>query len=983
MQKFFKLWKLFFGLLLFSSNFSSAAEVKASDSFVTIDTPHFEVIINAEQQALGQYFAQKLETSYGLLKEFFSIRPEKTVVIINDRTDVTNGYATRIPYPHIMIFPVLPGSTESLAEFGDWNLELLSHEYAHILNFEPALGVMSYLRPVFGSVIAPNILLPNWWKEGLGVHIETMVGNKGRLRSIYQDAVIRAFVLNENLADFDIAEINEVIPTWPEGMRSYIFGSLAWSQMMAEKGPKVVDDLNQRHGQRVPYFISEPAEENFGLTYKSLYKKTLDWTEEKSLEQIFALKTVEPTVTLPFPTGTQTSNGATISPDGKYLAMITVSDTDKRLVKIYERKNSDNFLSAAPWGDVENLQETTAPTKLLDGPPTGSIQRISWFPDSTRIVYDRIDAVNSTEIFSDLHIYNLKSDKTTQLTRALRAREPSVSPKGDQIVFVKLSAAKTSLAILNLQTKKYEIVKRSALGERIAIPTYLDDSRILFSLRNSVGTEHLQVFDTRNKTTQVVLEKYPDARFPVVTANEIYFTSSLNGTHNIYVCDKDFRNARPVSHTLTAFLSPTYDPIRKDLYATEITANGPAIVLLEKKSQVQVPALPVIAPLMAERYPVSRNVNAASPELPKTSSSYPVSEYSSASHLWPNYWIPFFGSSTNSNGVIVQAMTSGFDPLKKHMYQVSASWDSAVNRGSFDGTYINSMTSTHYLLQTYQTNTYLVSGSNPLTNTGAAVGASPDLWELNRYTSGLVSWRYLNTEFSSLTKVKRTGPALSLAYTNFSMSGEEISPESGGSAYFSAVNYIQSRDYLAHSQFFTGGNFYFSKWLPPRHALMAKLNAVYTPEKIPSILGVSTVSLMPYQDGISPNYVMRGYLMGQFLGRTLVNTNLEYRFPIRSIYHGWGTAPVFLRRLHAAVVVDGVALDGLAYNPKTEEPSDPFDPVVITNKSFWSVGAEVRFETTLGYVLPLTLVGGIYNPLSGVYSSGPQVGLTVQLGGGL
>ncbi|MEK6774946.1 MAG: hypothetical protein AABY64_13475 [Bdellovibrionota bacterium] len=976
-------WISILGIVTLSQPQSWAAEVKPNDSFVTIESPHFEVIINAQQQELGQYFAQKLEFSFGLLKEFFSVQPEKTIVIINDKTDVTNGYATRIPYPHVMIFPVLPGPTESLAEFGDWNLELLSHEYAHVLNFEPAPGFMGYLRPVFGSVIAPNILLPNWWKEGLAVHIETAVSNKGRLRSVYQDAVIRAFVLKNNLSDFNVAEINETIPTWPEGMRAYIFGSLIWSQMVADKTPGIVDTLNQRHGSRVPYFIETPAEENLGLSYEDFYKKTLRWTQEKSKTQILKLKTFKPTATVKFPSGAQYSNGASISPNGKYIAMITVSDTDKRLVKIYERKKDENFLTATPWGSAEGLKETTPPAKILDGPPTGSIQRISWFPRSTQIVYDRMDAVNSTETFSDLYIYNLQSKITFPLTKSLRAREPAVSPRGDVLAFVQLSASRTALALFDIRTKKVEVLKLSDIGERISVPTFLDESRIIFSLRNSVGDEHLYVFDIKTKTQSQVLDKYSDAKFPLVAGDEIFFTSSLNGTNNIYASSKDFKNVRPVSHTLTTLSSPAFDPIRKDLYATEITADGPTVILLEKKNQLTAaPTLPVIERLMAERYPareVKKSESKTSDAAIPATTTYPVSDYSSASHLWPHYWIPFFATSSSSGGMVFQAITSGFDPLKKHMYQGNVSWDSSINRGSFEGSYINSMTSTNYLLDIYQTNTYLVTSASPLTNSGGAVGAAPDLWAFNRYTSGMLSWRYINTAFSTNSTSKRMGPGISLAYNNFSSSGAEIAPESGGSAYLSAVNYIQTGDYITHSQFATGGNYYFSKWLPARHSIMLRMNGVYTPEKIPSILGVSTISLMPFQDGSAPTYVMRGYLNGQFLGRTLVNTNLEYRFPLQNLYWGSGTNAIFLRRFHGAVVVDGVALDGAAYNLKSES----FDALVITNKSIWSAGAEVRFETTLGYVMPFTLVLGIYNSLNQTYGSGTQLGLAIQLGGRL
>ena len=969
--KAFSIFFLIFNISVLTN--SQAQEVKPDDSFITIDTPHFEVIINAKQQELGQYYAKKLEESQAKLQKYFNVFPEKTIVIINDKTDITNGYATKVPYSHMMIFPVLPGPYESLSEFGDWNLELLSHEYAHILNFEPTDGFIKYLRNVFGTIISPNILLPNWWKEGLGVHIETAVSNKGRLRSVYQDAIIRSFVLKNNLTSFDIAEVNEIIPTWPEGMRPYIFGSIIWSQMTAEKGSQIVDTLNQRHGGRVPYFLLSPATDNFGMNYESVYNKSLYWVEGKAKDQIQKLKSMPPVKTKKFPIRAQYSSGPSISPDGKYMAMITVSETDKRQVKLYERKNSGNFLTADPW-EADNINEATKPPKVLDAPPAGSIQRISWFPDSSQIIYDRVDAVNSVETFSDLHIYNLKTKKVTELTKAQRAREPSVSPTGENIAFVQLSASRTGLAVMNLQSKQVEILKTSLIGERISSPTFLRETQIVFSYRNAHGEEGLFIYDIPSKSEQRILEAYPDAKLPLVFQGQIFFISSLNGTFNIYT-SSDFKSASPLSHTLTALYSPTVDPLRKDIYATEITENGHAVVLIDKKDQLKnIKSLPVIERLMAERYPATENKGVPA----KTSSvetTYPVSEYSSLSHLWPHYWLPFFSGSSNGNGVVLQASTSGFDPLKKHLYQIFASWDSAVNRASFDGTYINSMTSTQYLIQSYQTNTYLGLPTYKLSHTGAVIGAAPDLWSLNRYTSGLISWRYQTTEFTGTTNYKRTGPSIAISYNDLSSSGEQISPESGKSGYISLTNYISNGDYVSHSQIAAGGNYYFSKWLPDRHAIMARINGIYTPEKVSSLLGVSTISLPVYQDTVLPIYMMRGYLNGQFVGRTLVNGNFEYRMPIENFYSGSGTTPLFFRRLHAAAVVDGVALDGSVYNPQLQG----FDTVTFNYNSFWSAGAELRFETTLGYVLPLTFVVGVYKPMSPTYAKDVQTALSIQM----
>jgi len=208
--------------------------VQPSIEWKTLNTDHFEVIYNAEQQELALLYADRLEKAYEILHKTFSTMPEKTIVVINDKTDLTNGYATRVPYPHIMTYPVLPGPEDSLADTGDWYFELLSHEYTHVLNFEPATGIMKPLRYVFGSIVSPGLLLPRWWKEGLAVQMETSSSNFGRLRSVYQDATLRALVKDNQLGIFALPEINEVLPTWPEGMRPYLFGSVMWSQMVAD-----------------------------------------------------------------------------------------------------------------------------------------------------------------------------------------------------------------------------------------------------------------------------------------------------------------------------------------------------------------------------------------------------------------------------------------------------------------------------------------------------------------------------------------------------------------------------------------------------------------------------------------------------------------------------------------------------------------------------------------------------------------------------
>jgi hypothetical protein len=959
-------------LLILVLNFKKAysQEVPAEWEFLTLHTAHFDVIVNARQQELGNLYAQKLEQAYEFLRPYFSEPPPRTVVIINDKTDVTNGYATKIPYSHIMAYPVLPGPSDSLSESGDWALELLAHEYTHILTFEPAGGVFKYLRYVFGTIVSPNILLPTWWKEGIAVQTETMISKGGRLRSLYQDAILRSFAYSGKLFSFGIDQANEVLPSWPEGHRPYIFGSLLWSEMVAQKSPEVLDELNQHHGRRFPYFIEQPAYEALGNSYPTEYHKMMLETQKRAEAQVKKLQEKPINELQYLDLKTQYLQHPSISPDGKYMAVISVDETKKREIKLLEREANKNFLEGAEFKKIESLKEEEKLPQPQDAPPSGSIQRISWFHQSPKLIYDKIDNINRIERYSDLHVYDLVSQKSDQLTHGIRGREPSVSPDDQEVVFVKLDGGKTSLAVLNLADKKEQILWAAPLQGRISYPVYLDKNRIIYSLRLPTSEENLWVFDRTTNKQEKVLSQFKDSRLPAMSPQGLIFSSSKNGVHNLYLADKNLKDAHPVSHVLSAVFSSSYDPVLNDIYVTMMTEKGPQVARLSAQQwQNTSPNLPVIEPMYADRYPEHPPV----PEIPNAVQS--TESYSSFQDLWPHYWVPYFYTSSADGSLGVSASTSGFDPLKKHVYSLSATYETGMKRGSASGSYQNNQTNWPIVLQGSEINSYLFNVDNIITTRNSSISVWPDVWGLSRYALLELGARKNQSEYFD-TKVDRDGAFARLVFSNASRSGVQISPESGETGYLSATNYYKSTDDLTFTAYTFGGTYYHSKWLPTRHAIMIRANGFHVDNRLPAVFGAQTTAYMPVQDTALPTYVMRGYSTGQFFGRKLYNVNLEYRFPIMGIYSGSGDDPYFFHNLHGAVIVDGVATDGFAYNRKYE-----FFERVGTERTFWNSGLEARLETTLGYVLPLNFIVGLYNNYNGDYGKNAALGISLQAGG--
>ncbi len=272
---------------------SRGQEAPSQWDFKVIETPHFRIIYNAKQQELGDYYAREVENVFAKVAAYFTEWPSKVALVLTDRTDLPNGYATVVPYPLIVLYPVVPMANDSLSGFRNWGFELLGHELTHIMSFVPTRDFVTPLRYVFGSIVAPNLLMPLWWKEGVAVALESVDGG-GRLNSDYQESLLRAFVLEDRLSEISIADVNEVGAEWPEGLKPYLFGSLIWKELVERKGGKVFDNLVLAQSGRIPYLINDPVKEEVGLNYEGVYREALAKIVEKVKADTATLSAVAP-----------------------------------------------------------------------------------------------------------------------------------------------------------------------------------------------------------------------------------------------------------------------------------------------------------------------------------------------------------------------------------------------------------------------------------------------------------------------------------------------------------------------------------------------------------------------------------------------------------------------------------------------------------------------------------------------------------------
>ena len=117
----------------------------------------------------------------------------------------------------------LPEDMSPLGDVDDWYLELVTHEYTHILHTDHIRGLPALINAVLGKTLAPNQVQPRWILEGLGVYMESARTSAGRLRNSQWDMFMRTDVIGDNVATLD--QLSNSVRRWPQGNLYYLYGS--------------------------------------------------------------------------------------------------------------------------------------------------------------------------------------------------------------------------------------------------------------------------------------------------------------------------------------------------------------------------------------------------------------------------------------------------------------------------------------------------------------------------------------------------------------------------------------------------------------------------------------------------------------------------------------------------------------------------------------------------------------------------------------
>jgi len=496
-----------------------------------IETSHFLVYYHEGEENFAQKIANFAEEVYPFITTDLGYEPTlKTSVIIKNYDDTTGGYTSLLEGKI-----VIQAQSDPSSESGNlhWAKKVIAHEFTHIVTFAAAGG--ESLIPLRKLIV--NLILPMWFIEGLAEYEGEEWHSLKRM--IVSDEVSgKEIFKKEDLGAFYFFDGWGVLSGYyqSESFVRYIFGTYGKDKIAAilsylRKQPllKLKGELNLATGEMdllpSPSFPSfnEALKEAIGKDFSTLYGEWKDWIiekyKEKKSSQFFSL----------FPEKILTSQGRknrspVFSPDGKKIAFTSDQGYDYSIFNLY--------LMDLQTKKVKKLDEAVNPD-------------IAFSPDGKRIAYSKVGFCPVKRAFlSDIYFVNTKSGRITRLTSGMRATQPSFSPDGEKIVFVRKEGGNSNLYLLNLKDGKISSLTNSYDGlTQNFSPSFSPDGKSIVFVSFNRGQRNIYLMNLEEKISSPLTLDKADDRCPLFSpcGNYIYFISDrIDGIFNLYsLCLKD------------------------------------------------------------------------------------------------------------------------------------------------------------------------------------------------------------------------------------------------------------------------------------------------------------------------------------------------------------------------------------------------------------------------------------------------------------
>jgi Tol biopolymer transport system component len=540
------------------ASLANAATYDPDLTWRTLVTPHFRIHFHQGLESLADDFAVTTESIYGTMTEEMRWRPRRrTHVVLIDRTDAANGFASSVPYNAITIFVTAPTDDSTLSLYQDWHTAIQTHEFTHTLHIDTQHGIVRAARWVVGRIASTNRLSPAWMIEGLATLEETRHTPGGRGRNPAVDMILRTSALENDIPP--LGRMEGLQAAWPGGQIRYLHGQDFMQYVADRQGDDVWTRWTHHYGSGLPYLL--PGKRILGASIRSLHR---GWTDDLRQRAEATKASVEAAGPL--------TDAKLLSDPGASCTAPSFAPTGEHLVW----SCWDPTLGSRIW----RADGTGAGAKVLL--VDRGARTFGWRADGSAFAYAGTHVVNRFNTWSDVYLHTLGAQGVTALTQGARARDPEFSPDGSRLLVVTNRAQTNRLQTLTVDRRETTVWDPPA-NVQIANPRYSPDGASIVASVWEEGRRDLWLFRPDGTPARRLTADDANDRDPRFSRDGrwLLFSSDRSGVPQIYAVDVQSERLWQVTRVATGASAPDLHPDGHTLVYQEYHATGWQVVSLE------------------------------------------------------------------------------------------------------------------------------------------------------------------------------------------------------------------------------------------------------------------------------------------------------------------------------------------------------------------------------------------------------------------
>lgn len=535
--------------LLFSN---LQAQDPPSIDWKKITTPHFEVVFPGEISDEAQRTANLLEHIYQPVSYSLFAQPKPFSVFLHNQTTVSNGSVRYAP--RLSNWNITPPQSATQLGANDWFESLAVHEFRHVVQQEKKIqGFTKLARYLYGDLALINLQWsePRWFDEGDAVYAETALTKWGRGRIPAFDMHIRSLLLSGKVYAYDKAVFGSYKDFYPSHyhlgylMVSYVYrnyGTDAWSKILNREAKCSF----------LPWAFSRGVKKTTGKNVAGIYASAM-----QELDSLWSNQ---------------------------------ISNTPTEVASRINNKNHDwiNYYSPQMTGNSEIVSRKYGlgiPTSLSVIDSLGNELYKKQISTTSKISVSSNKAVWTNRIphlrwtmqdYSDIMLHDLKTHKTTRLTKKAKLFSPVLSHDGSKIAAVEYTTDMICMLVI-LDSKSGKELKRFMLPENdyIRNPAWSpDDKQLVFVHSGSKGQALSTIRTDNGDISRLIPYTIHNFDHPVFYKQFILFDSPYSGIGNIYAIHrKTLKQYQVTSHRFGAYHA-SITPCKKYMLYQNYTTKG-------------------------------------------------------------------------------------------------------------------------------------------------------------------------------------------------------------------------------------------------------------------------------------------------------------------------------------------------------------------------------------------------------------------------